>query len=53
LIPDDLQLKKDIPEAEPNSMVAGYIREDKTMELVRQSFFWWEMEKFIEDYVRS
>ena len=31
----------------------GHMGQDKTIELVRQNFFWPEMEKFIEDYVRS
>jgi hypothetical protein len=34
-IPDDLQLKKDILEAEHDSKVAGHMGQDKTIELVR------------------
>jgi hypothetical protein len=52
-IPDDLQLKRDILEAEHDSTVAGHMGQDKTIELVGRNFFWPEMEKFIEDYIRS
>jgi hypothetical protein len=50
---DDLELKKDILEAEHDSKVAGHMGQDKTIELVRRNFFWSEMEKFIKDYVHS
>jgi hypothetical protein len=52
-IPDDLQLKQDILEAQLGSKVAGHMGQDKTIELVRRSFFWPEMDIFIEDYIRS
>ena len=52
-IPDDLQLRKQILEVEHDSKVAGHMGQDKTIEFIRQNFFWPEMEKFIEDYVHS
>jgi hypothetical protein len=52
-IPDDSQLKKQTLDAEYDSMVAGHMGLDKTNELVRRNFFYPEMEKFFEDYVRS
>jgi hypothetical protein len=52
-IPDNLQLKKQILEAEHDLKVAGHLGQDKTIELVRRHFFCPEMEKFIKDYVRS
>jgi hypothetical protein len=52
-IPDDLQLKNDILEAEHDSKVVGNMGQDKTIMLVRQNFVWPEMEIFIKDYIRS
>jgi hypothetical protein len=52
-IPDDSWLKKQILEVEHNSKVAGHMGQDKAIELVRQNFFWPEMETFIKDYVHS
>jgi hypothetical protein len=52
-IPDDLQFKKHISEADHDTKVAGHMGQDKTIELVRRNFFWPELEKFIEDYVCS
>jgi hypothetical protein len=40
-------------ETEHDAEVAGYMGQDKTMELVRRNLFWPEIEKLIEDYVCS
>ena len=40
-------------ESEHDSRVAGHMGMDKTMELVNRNFYWPEMAKDIEDYVRS
>jgi hypothetical protein len=45
---NDLLLRKQILETEHDSKVVGYRGQDKTIELVRQNFFWLEMEKFIK-----
>ena len=39
-------------EAEHDPKVAGHLGQDKTIKLVRWNFFWPEMKKFIECYVR-
>jgi hypothetical protein len=52
-IPDNLQLREQILEAEYDSKVGGHMRHDETIEQVRRNFVWPEMEKFIADYVRS
>ena len=51
-IPNDPSLRELIMESEHDSRVAGYIGMDKTMELVDRNFYWPEMAKDIEDYVR-
>ena len=40
-------------EAEHDSQVAGHMGMDKTIEMVDRNFYWPEMAKDIEDYVRS
>ena len=52
-IPTDPSLRKLIMESEHDSRVAGHMGMDKTMELVDRNFYWPEMAKDIEDYVRS
>jgi hypothetical protein len=52
-IPNDIDLKKLIMEAEHDSMVAGHMGMDKTTEMIRRNFFWPKMGEEIEDYVRS
>ena len=52
-IPSDPSLRKLIMESEHDSRVAGHMGMDKTMELVDRNFYWPEMAKDIEDYVRS
>ena len=52
-IPSDPSLRKLIMESEYDSHVAGHMGMDKTMELVDRNFYWPEMAKDIEDYVRS
>ena len=46
-------LRKLIMEGEHDSRVAGHMGMDNTMELVDRNFYWPEMAKDIEDYVRS
>ena len=52
-IPSDPSLRKLIMESEHDSRVAGHVGMDKTMELDDRNFYWPEMAKDIEDYVRS
>ena len=52
-IPSDPLLCKLIMESEHDSRVAGHMGMDKTMELGVRNFYWPEMAKDIEDYVRS
>jgi hypothetical protein len=52
-IPDEESLQKEILESEHDSKVAGHMGQDKTVELVRQNFFWPEMDKEICEYVAS
>ena len=52
-IPSDPSLRKLIMESEYDSRVAGHMGMDNTMELVDRNFYWPEMAKDIEDYVRS
>ena len=51
-IPSDPLLRKLIMESEHDSLLAGHMGIDKTMELVDRNFYWLEMAKDIEDYVR-
>ena len=52
-IPNDPGLRMKIMEAEQDSHVAGHMGMDKTIEMVDRNFYWPEMAKNIEDYVRS
>ena len=52
-ITSDPSLRKLIMESEYDSRMAGHMGMDKTMELVDRNFYWPEMAKDIEDYVRS
>jgi hypothetical protein len=52
-IADNLKLKKQILAAEHDLKGAVHMGQDQPIKLVRQKFFWPEMEKFIEHYVRS
>ena len=49
----DPSLRKLLMESEHDSHMAGHMGMDKTMELVDRNFYWPEMAKDIEDYVRS
>ena len=49
----DPLLRKLIMESEHDSHMAGHMGMDKTMEMVNRNFYWPEMAKDIEDYVRS
>jgi transposase InsO family protein len=52
-IPRDQALKKLIFESEHDSMVAGHMGMDKTVEMIGRNFYWPGMAEEIEDYVRS
>ena len=45
-------LFRSVMESEHDSRVAGHMGMDKTMELVDRNFYWPEMAKDIEDYIR-
>jgi len=46
-IPDSLVLKRTIMSKEHDTLVAGHIGQDKTVELVRRNFFWPQMNSWI------
>jgi hypothetical protein len=46
-------MRKIICEVEHDSKVTGYMGHDKTIEIIKCNFFWPEMKKYIEDFVRS
>jgi hypothetical protein len=52
-VPNDINLKKKILDAEHDSEVAGHMGMDKTGELIKRNFYWPGMDEEIEDYVRS
>jgi len=52
-VPDSLELKRTIVSKEHNTLVAGHMGQDKTVELVRRNFFWPQMDSWIQDYVGS
>jgi len=52
-IPDSLKLKRTIVSKEHDTLVAGHIGQDKTVELVRRNFFWPQMNSWIHDYIGS
>ena len=46
-IPDSLELKRTIVSKEHDTLVAGHMGQDKTVELVRRNFFWPQMDSWI------
>jgi len=46
-IPDSLELKRTIVSKEHDTLVAGYMGQDKTVELVGRNFFWPQMDSWI------
>ena len=52
-IPNDPGLRMKIMQAEHDSQVAGQMGMDKNIEMVDRNFYWPQMAKDIEDYVRS
>ena len=50
-IPDDSALKKLISENEHDTIVAGHMGMDKTLEMISRNFYWPHITKEIEDYV--
>ena len=52
-IPDSLELKRTIVSKEHDTLVAGHMGQDNTVELVQRNFFWPQMDSWIRDYVRS
>ena len=52
-IPDDSALKKLIFENEHDTIVAGHMGMDKTLETISRNFYWPHMAEEIEDYMHS
>jgi hypothetical protein len=52
-IPDSNELRQEIATSEHDSKVAGHFGQGKTLELMTRHFFWPNLEKWVEDYVRS
>jgi hypothetical protein len=52
-IPAKDDLPKMIYKVEHDSKVAGYIGQDKMMQIIKCNFFWRGINKYIEDLVRS
>jgi len=52
-VPNSVDLRKMILQEEHDSKVAGHMGQKKTIELVQRTFFWHQMDHWIEDYVRS
>src|SRR5215204_4128434 len=53
VVPDADELKKAILREEHDSKVAGHYGQHKTMDRVTANFYWRNMDKWVEDYVRS
>ena len=53
VIPNDQALKLRVLKANHDSRVAGHFGQYKTLERLRQNFFWSGMEEETRDYVRS
>jgi len=51
--PDSLELKRTIVSKEHDTLVAGHMGQDKTVELVRRNFFWPQMDSWIRHCVGS
>jgi hypothetical protein len=52
-IPEDKDLINSVLESEHDTKVAGHMGQDKTIELLRRSFWWPKMDERIIDFVRS
>ncbi|HEY4064592.1 MAG TPA: DDE-type integrase/transposase/recombinase, partial [Puia sp.] len=52
-LPRNDALKKLVFENEHDTMVAGHMGMDKTLEMINRNFYWPRMAEDIEDYVRS
>ena len=53
VLPDNQVLKLRVLMANHDSRKAGHFRQFKTLERLRQNFFWPRMEEETRDYVRS
>ena len=53
VLPNDKSLKLAVLSANHDSNVAGHFGQFKTLEWIRQNFFWSKMEEEVKDYVRS
>jgi hypothetical protein len=42
-----------ICDVEHDSKIAGYMGQDKTMEIIKRNFIWPGMDKYIKDFIRS
>jgi transposase InsO family protein len=52
-VPNKLELLRNIVATEHDSLVAGHMGQDKTVELVRRNFYWPGIGEWIRDYVGS
>ena len=52
-LPHDEALKKIVFKNEHDTIVAGHMGMDKTLEMINRNFYWPKMAEDIEDYVRS
>src|SRR6266576_5150765 len=53
VLPNDKPLKLKVLEANHDSKIAGHFGQYKTLERLRQNFFWSKMNDEVRDYVRS
>jgi len=52
-IPENESLQTDIAQGCHDSLVVGYFRQEKTIEIVTRDFYWKKLTEWIRDYVRS
>ena len=53
VLPNHKAIKLSVLSANHDSKVAGHFGHFKTLERLRQNFFWSKMDKEIKDYIRS
>ncbi len=53
VLPNDKAIRLKVLEANHDSRVAGHFGQYKTLERLRQNFFWSKMDEDVKDYVRS
>jgi len=52
-IPDSNTLKLKIVHQCHDAKVAGYLGRDKTLDLMKQNYYWPNMEKWVRNYIRT